>query len=123
MMTAFVASGEIMVSETLEISKVPSEFPVGFSLLTTPERQYAAYYDAERNMTVACRDLDASEWTYQTLPSRIGWDSHNYVTMALDGAGHLHVSGNMHAVPLIYFRTERPGDITSLGVREDDGRT
>lgn len=114
-MTAFAASGEIMVSETLEISKVPSEFPVGFSLLTTPEKQYAAYYDAERNMTVACRDLGSGEWTRQTLPSRIGWDSHNHVTMALDGAGHLHVSGNMHAVPLVYFRTERPGDITSLG--------
>lgn len=114
MVTAFAASGEFVVSETLEISKVPSEFPVGFCLLTTPERQYAAYYDADRNMTVAARSLDSPEWIYQVLPSKIAWDSHNCVTMALDSAGHLHVSGNMHCVPLIYFRTENPGEITSL---------
>jgi hypothetical protein len=34
--------------------------------------------------------------------------------MAVDAAGDLHLSGNMHCVPLIYFRTEIPGDITSL---------
>jgi hypothetical protein len=114
MMTAFIASAETRVSETHEISKVPAGFPVGFALLTTPRKQYAAYYDEERQMTVACRDMSSSKWTYHMLPSKIGWDSHNYLTMALDDAGHLHVAGNMHVVPLIYFRTERPGDITSL---------
>jgi hypothetical protein len=107
-------SGELVVSETLEISKVPAEFPVGFSLLTTPERQYAAYYDADRHMTVAARPPDSAAWTYQKLPSQIIWDSHNYVTMALDSAGGLHVSGNMHGVPLVYFRSAKPGDIASL---------
>jgi len=34
--------------------------------------------------------------------------------MAVDNDGHLHVSGNMHCVPLIYFRAEEPGDITTL---------
>jgi hypothetical protein len=34
--------------------------------------------------------------------------------MAVDGDGHLHVTGNMHCVRLIYFRTETSGDITSL---------
>ncbi len=109
-----VASGEFVVSEKHEISGVPSEFPVGFSLLTTSERQYVAYYDADRNMVVAARPLDSTEWIYHMLPSQIVWDSHNYVTMSLDSAGHLHVSGNMHCVPLVYFRTEKPGDITSL---------
>lgn len=121
----FAAPGDYVVSEALPISKVPSDFPVRFSLLTTKERQYAAFYDEERTMVVAARRLDSAEWIYQSLPSRIEWDSHNYVTMALDEAGHLHVSGNMHCVPLIYFRTEKPGDITSLrpatmtGVLED----
>lgn len=108
------AASESVVSETIEISKVPSEFPVSFSLLTTPESQYTAYYDADRNMTVAARSLDSSKWIYQKLPTKIIWDSHNYVTIALDSAGHLHLSGNMHCVPLIYFRTQKPGDITSL---------
>ena len=114
MVTAFAAAEKYVVSETLELSKVPSEFPVGFSLLTTPECQYAAYYDADRNMTVASRTLDSGKWDYQILPSKIAWDSHNYVTMALDDAGQLHVSGNMHCVPLVYYRTEKPGDISSL---------
>ena len=115
------ASGELVVSETLEISKVPSEFPVGFSLLTSPGRQYAGYYDTDRNMMVAARSLDSSEWVYQKLPSKIAWDSHNYITMALDSAGDLHVSGNMHCVPLVYFRTGKPGDITSLRPAEMTG--
>jgi hypothetical protein len=34
--------------------------------------------------------------------------------MAIGKDGNLHVSGNMHAVPLIYFRTEKPGDISTL---------
>lgn len=99
---------------SLDISKVVSSFPVGFCLLTTPERQYAAYYDESRNMVVASREIKESKWVYQILPTKIGWDSHNYVTMAIDSKGHLHVSGNMHKVPLIYFRTQKPGDITSL---------
>ncbi|MBT8043718.1 MAG: BNR repeat-containing protein, partial [Verrucomicrobiae bacterium] len=53
-------------------------------------------------------------WQHQRLPTQVGWDSHNYVTMAVDRDGHLHVSGNMHVVPLIYFRTETAGDISTL---------
>ena len=109
-----VAAGEVVVSETHRISEVPSGFPVGFCLLTSPERQYVAYYDAEHVMTVAARGLDGGGWIYQKLPSKIGWDSHNYVTMAMDETGHLHVSGNMHRDPLVYFRTRHPGDISSL---------
>ncbi len=120
--TMCAAASGLAVSETLWISKVPSEFPVRFDLLTTPDHQYVAFYDADRNMTVAARALDSAEWVYQKLPSRIVWDSHNYDTMALDSAGHLHVSGNMHCVPLVYFRTEQPGDITSLKPAKMTGR-
>ncbi len=109
----FACAGEKVVSEKLDVSKVVSEFPVGFCLLTTPERQYVAYYDADRNMVVASRKLDTTAWVYQVLPTKIVWDTHNYVTMVIDSVGQLHVSGNMHNVPLIYFRTEKPGDITT----------
>ena len=34
--------------------------------------------------------------------------------MAVDRRDHLHVSGNMHGVPLVYFRSERPLDAASL---------
>jgi len=87
---------------------------VGFALLTHSNRQFAAFYSAERVMTLAQRDLASNAWTFAELPSKFGWDSHNYVTMAVDGAGYLHVSGNMHCVPLVYFRSERPLDITAM---------
>lgn len=102
------------IEESSDIADVPAEFPVGFCLLTKGDRQYVGYFDKDRQMTVASRMMNSDPWRYQTLPSKIGWDSHNYITMAVDGDGHLHVSGNMHCVPLIYFRTEKAGDITTL---------
>ncbi len=97
-----------------KLGKALSEFRVGFCLLSGKQRQYVAYYDEQRRMTVAARAWDSEQWVHQVLPSRIGWDSHNYVTMAEDDSGHLHVSGNMHCVPLVYFRTTVTGDITTL---------
>jgi hypothetical protein len=102
------------IPDTLLIDKVWAGHQVGFALLTAPPYQYAAYYDANRQMTVAQRRLDQEKWVYQKLPTSVVWDSHNYVTLALDRAGQLHVSGNMHVVPLIYFRTKKAGDISTL---------
>lgn len=102
------------LAETLDIGEAVADMRVGFCLLTSGDRQYAAYYGKERRMTVASRKLGDKHWSYRILPSEIGWDSHNYVTMAVDSAGCLHVAGNMHAVPLVYFRMEKPDDIASL---------
>lgn len=107
-------SSKWKVEQSLDIAEVPSGFPVGFCLLTAGIHQYVAYYDKDHRMTVASRTLDSDEWQYQVLPSNVGWDSHNYITMAVDGDGHLHVSGNMHCVKLIYFRTKTHGDIATL---------
>jgi len=108
------ASGAPAVAESLDISLVEAGFPVGFCLLTHGRRQYVAYYDQHHRMTVAFRTLDAKAWKYQILPSKVGWDSHNSVTMAIDDDGCIHLSGNMHCVPLIYFRTSKPWDIGSF---------
>lgn len=106
------AAAEVL--ESVEIEPVWSAHPVGFSLLTHGQDQFAAYYDAQRRMTLAQRKIGQRAWTIQKLPRITGWDSHNKVTMAIDTAGHLHVSGDMHCVPLVYFRTTRPLDVTSL---------
>ena len=113
----FPARGEDTVPRilgALDVDKVPAAFPVGFCLLTAGQRQYVAYYDRDHHMTIASRALTSSNWTRKTLDSTVGWDSHNYVTMAVDADGYLHVSGNMHNVPLIYFRSRKPQDITTL---------
>ncbi len=117
---AFAAAGEDAVPSkyeiagSLKVADVPSDFPVGFCLLTRGRRQFVAYYDKFRRMTVASRILGSREWNYRVLPHKVGWDSHNYITMALDRDGNLHVSGDMHCVKLIYYRTGKPWDISTL---------
>ncbi len=108
---ALAGGGEV---ESINVEPVWAGHPVGFSLLTRPPHQFAAYYDADRRMSVAQRRLDEKAWTITKLPQRVGWDSHNSVTMAIDRAGHLHLSGNMHCAPLVYFRSEEPLDAASL---------
>jgi hypothetical protein len=102
------------VFETVDIEDVFSGHPVNFALVTRGNRQFAAYYDSERNMTVASRMLPSTTWTFKRLPSVLGWDSHNHVAMALDSANQLHVSGNMHNVPLVYFRSTAAYDVSTL---------
>ncbi len=114
------------VEKVLSIGSVWSGHPVGFCLLTDKDRQYVAYYDDQRRMTVAARGLNEDRWEYVRLPSTLGWDSHNYITMTIDDAGCMHLCGNMHCVPLTYFRTDAPRDIATfrqiphmLGSEED----
>ncbi len=114
-LVAGIASGQNMeLVERIEVAPVWSGCPVGFAMLTHSNRQFLAYYSAERVMTLAQRDLNTNAWTFVELPSKFGWDSHNYVTMVADDQGFLHVSGNMHCVPLVYFRSEKPLDIRSM---------
>jgi hypothetical protein len=93
------------IVKVLDVADVWSGHPVGFSLVTTATRQYVAYYDTDRTMTVASRDLTSNTWTFARLPSTVGWDSHNYIAMDIDSTGFIHVAGNMHAAPLVYFRS------------------
>jgi hypothetical protein len=109
-----VWADKLELVERIEVAPVWAGCPVGFSMLTHSNRQFLAFYGAERVMTLAQRDLTTNAWTFVELPSKLGWDSHNYVTLALDDEGYLHVSGNMHGVPLVYFRSERPLDIRTM---------
>lgn len=86
----------------------------GYSMAMYKNKQYVAYYDSDRWMTIACRDLNSDKWEKKRLDNQVGWDGHNSVTMAFDSDGQLHVSGNMHCIPLRYYRTTVPGDISTL---------
>ncbi|MDZ7724025.1 MAG: BNR repeat-containing protein [candidate division KSB1 bacterium] len=105
---------EPQILEQIDVDKVWAGHPVGFCLLTRNDHQFVAYYDANRQMTVAARGLGDSIWHYKHLPSTLGWDSHNYVTLAIDRDSCLHVSGNMHNDSLVYFRSQNPLDVATL---------
>lgn len=83
-------------------------------MVTHGNRQFAAFYDENRALTVASRTLDSSTWKLVRLPTSVGWDSHNGIVMAIDGAGFIHVAGNMHSSPLMYFRTSVAFDIDTF---------
>jgi hypothetical protein len=111
--------------DSQKISNVWSGHPVDFAFVARGDSQYIAYYDTARRMTVTVRNIRTKAAHTVYLPSTIGWDSHNYIAMALDSLGYVYVSGNMHVSPLVYFRSTAPFKIDSLktaamvGVKED----
>lgn len=102
------------VAETLDVEPVWAGHPVGFCLLTNPPRQFVAYFNADRQLTVASRELPSRSWTFNRLDEHVGWDSHNSVAMAIDTSGQIHLAGNMHVAPLKYFRSTKPLDASTL---------
>ncbi len=111
---AAVGNPEYIVRDSFPVAPVFSATYVGFTLLTENGRQYVAYYDTLRRMTIAARRLEDMEWQYKILPSTWEWDNHNYVILALDDSGYIHVSGNMHVANLVYFRSTHPNDISEF---------
>jgi hypothetical protein len=88
---------------------------IKFSAIESPSAIYIGYYDAERWLAVSEIDKCTGKVNKVRLPSRFdGWDSHNYITLALDDRHRLHVAGNMHGSPLTYARMERSGDLGSM---------
>jgi len=116
--TAGVTGEQAKLVDSLDVAPVWAGHPVGFALLTQPPHQFVAFYDDRRQMTVAQRRLDEPKWTFSKLPDTTGWDSHNYIALAADDDGFLHLSGDMHVVPLVYFRTTKPWDAATF-VRVD----
>lgn len=99
--------------KSIAVDNVWSGHRIKPDLLTRGNYQYVAYFDANRQMTVAERML-GKPWRYYKVDSWLGWDSHNYVTMEVDAKGHLHLIGNMHGDALEYFRTRKPYSVRSL---------
>jgi hypothetical protein len=98
----------------IEVAPVFSDHPVRFGLVTTLRKQFVAYYNHKGWLTVAQRDADSTKWETMWVDSKVGWDSHNFVTLAMDDGGHLHMAHNMHNTPLRYMRSQKPFDITTM---------
>lgn len=102
------------VLKEIKLSKVWAGHPVGFKIITKGKDQYVAFYDSLRNMCIAHRNIENENWKITKLPSVVQWDSHNYIAMTQDKGGYIHISGNMHCAPLIYFRSKRPNDTSEF---------
>lgn len=96
------------------IDRVWSSHRVGYAMSVTSTQIFVAYYDANRQLTIASRPRDADSWTYHKVDCWTGWDSHNYIAMALDSQGQIHVVANLHRDPLVYYRTSKAGDVRTL---------
>lgn len=114
-----------IVKKIIPIDKVWAGHPARFSLMTKGERQYIAYYNAERHIMVGQRKLAQDKFELFEIPTHerqsrqetstiLGWDSHNYLALGVDKDGYIHLSGNMHVNGLTYFRSTKPDDITTL---------
>jgi len=119
-----VHATEIIRTEKIDIAKVWAGHPVNFAIRTAGDFQCVAYYDTTRRMVVAGRTLSSTSWSFKVLPTTTGWDSHNYIDMAIDDSGYIHLSGNMHnASSLIYYRSKEPlsvDEFTSPGMTGDE---
>jgi len=93
-----------------------------FDFWTFKNTQVVAYYDQNKHIKLAERTLPSGTWTFQALPSAYGgfgggnggWDGHNNLAIAFDDTGTLHLSGNMHDAPLVYYRSSAGLDITKM---------
>jgi hypothetical protein len=109
-----ISLAQVKVLEAIDVDSVTSDFPVNFSFLQQGDWQFIGYYNKDRYLTVASRQVFEKKWAYKILPSKVGWDNHNYIRMALDRANCLHISGNMHADTLVYFKTNEPFKIETF---------
>ncbi len=107
----------------LPIGRVWSGVQVAFgSALSKDGVLVAAFYDADRYLTLATYDPGSGRICRKRLPSRFaGWDAHNALVVAIDDEDRLHVAGNMHASPLVYA-TGPLDDLDAVALRPMLGR-
>lgn len=73
-------------------------------ILTYMNYQYAVYYNATRNVTIARRKMPVGVWEEVVLPYRNSAnDAHNTISMGISaGDGRIHLSYDHHNDPLHY---------------------
>ena len=108
------STNEPVTLEMIEVDSVWAANGVRFDMKTVGELQFIVYYDRNRMMTVASRNVNSNQWIKKSLPNQLIWDSHNSVKLGIDELGYIHVSGNQHVDPLAYYRSSKPYDVTSM---------
>lgn len=86
--------------------------------------QYCAYYDPYGAIVLAKR-VNEGAWEYQWTDFKGYYsDAHNVVSLAVDGAGYLHMAWSQHSGALMYARSADPGGLSMtemqmIGTLED----
>ena len=92
-----------------DIDKVWTGVPVDYAAVRSGDEVVAGYYDQSRRLTLSVLPLKGGKPTHIHLPDTYkGWDGHNYVTLAVDRAGTIHVAADMHDDPLKYYQLRKP---------------
>ncbi len=118
--TAPVDAGqtEYRVAEQVEVGRAFAGTSLPATLRTHDSIQYVAYYDENQQVTLAQRHLGETEWVSRKLPLNANWNNHVGIKgLIVDREGLLHLSGNMHARPLVYWRTTVPYNCPTLAER------
>lgn len=107
--------GCVSLPTMLKVDQVWGGTAVRFGAVESALAVYIGYYDADRWLAVSQINKCTGRIAKVRLNSRfLGWDSHNYITMALDKEGLLHIAGNMHVSPLVYAHMSKPDNLESL---------
>ncbi|MEV7529357.1 BNR repeat-containing protein [Agrococcus sediminis] len=72
--------------------------------------QVVAYYAADRELTIAMKPAGVKDWRRVKLDVFVDYDSHADIVLGMDTSGRIHACANMHASPLVYFRSEDEDD-------------
>jgi len=88
------------------------------SIVTCKNTQYAAYYDADQFVVLAKRQSKAKFWICnKTQYQGDATDAHKSISIAVDGAGYLHIAWGQHNNQLNYAKAVSAGSLT-LGEKE-----
>lgn len=85
--------------------------------------QYIAFYDGVGDVVLGKRKLGTSGWVFRKsgFTGNTG-DAHNAISIAVDGAGYLHMAWDHHGHDLNYARSVSPGSIEMSGRLPMTGR-
>jgi hypothetical protein len=93
------------------------------AVTTHKQSQYASYYDDDGRVILARRTLGESEWEVHDTDFRGNTrDAHNAISIAVDGAGYVHLSWDHHGHPLTYRRSLEPGSFAFTEALSMTGR-
>lgn len=129
-MSAVIARGnyaqaEGVVQKALDVGPAWSVHQTGQpQLYTRGGYQYVLYYDADRMLRLAQRQLGSEEWREHVFPVQAGWSTggHAAIALAVDADGDVHVAPYRRRLAKqpsgrpasIYYRTRRPHDLDSF---------